>query len=309
MKQKNFKKSLALITLIVLFLFTMPTSVLATSDLTQDNSIYSSPWIKSFTLSNTCIIPDTDEQKDYKVPNPNPNPKLDPTPIYIPVNHGSYRTIKNAEIKQSMNETSPTITTIAMGKEIPIYLYKDGWYKTKYKNKIGYVKSENIYTPKVTREDLIETGLKLVGKIPYFWGGKSPAGWDSRWNKPMKITSKGSSNTGKTLPYGLDCSGFVGWVFETAGLGKTLSQGGTYYQWENSYSIDESEAIPGDLVFKQPPQNKGINHVGIYLGKNKDGKHTFLHISSKKGVSIDTPDTFKHFHYFRRPYVNFSEDE
>jgi hypothetical protein len=53
-----------------------------------------------------------------------------------------------------------------------------------------------------------------VGKVNYFWGGKSLVlGWDSRWGTSMKVTAAGSSTTGTYRPYGLDCSGFVDWVF------------------------------------------------------------------------------------------------
>lgn len=42
------------------------------------------------------------------------------------------------------------------------------------------------------RKKLIETALSLVGKVSYFWGGKSPAGWNNDWGKPKKVTGSGS---------------------------------------------------------------------------------------------------------------------
>lgn len=57
---------------------------------------------------------------------------------------------------------------------------------------------------------LAESALMLVGKVNYFWGGKSyTVGWDDRWGKPAEVTSPGHSTSGTTIPYGLDCSGFV----------------------------------------------------------------------------------------------------
>lgn len=47
------------------------------------------------------------------------------------------------------------------------------------------------------RAKVVEAAYSLVGKVPYFWGGKSSAiGWDSRWEKPARITAAGISATG-----------------------------------------------------------------------------------------------------------------
>ena len=61
------------------------------------------------------------------------------------------------------------------------------------------------------RRAVIEHALTLVGKVNYFWGGKSLVlGWDSRWGTTMQVTAAGSSSSGTYRPYGLDCSGFCG---------------------------------------------------------------------------------------------------
>lgn len=58
------------------------------------------------------------------------------------------------------------------------------------------------------RRAVIKTACSLVGKVNYFWGGKSLVmGWDSRWGTMQKVTADGSSSTGTYRPYGLDCSG------------------------------------------------------------------------------------------------------
>lgn len=38
-------------------------------------------------------------------------------------------------------------------------------------------------------------------------------GWDSRWGTMQKVWAAGSPSTGTYRPYGMDCSGFVDWVF------------------------------------------------------------------------------------------------
>ena len=58
------------------------------------------------------------------------------------------------------------------------------------------------------RRAVVETACRLVGKVNYFWGGKSLViGWDSRWGELRQVTAAGSSTTGTYRPYGLDCSG------------------------------------------------------------------------------------------------------
>lgn len=159
-------------------------------------------------------------------------------------------------------------------------------------------------TTSVTREKVRETALSLVGKVPYFWGGKSSAGWNSKWNQPVKVTAAGSSTTGTYQPYGLDCSGFIDWTYKTAGVGNIFSAGGTSYQWGKTYAISQANLQPGDLVFKQVPGSSGTNHVGIYIGKRSDGRNLYCHCAWSQGVTVDSYAGFK---YFRRPYLNFGD--
>ena len=57
-------------------------------------------------------------------------------------------------------------------------------------------------------EAVIRTACSLVGKVNYFWGGKSLViGWDARWGEVRQVTAAGSSTTGTYRSYGLDCSG------------------------------------------------------------------------------------------------------
>ena len=58
------------------------------------------------------------------------------------------------------------------------------------------------------REAVVRTACSLVGKVNYFWGGKSLViGWDVRWGELRQVTAAGNSTTGTYRPYGLDCSG------------------------------------------------------------------------------------------------------
>ena len=64
---------------------------------------------------------------------------------------------------------------------------------------------------------------RFVGKVNYFWGGKSSAiGWDSAWGTMRRVTAAGSPSSGTIRAYGLDCSGFVTWAFNNSSMGCLL---------------------------------------------------------------------------------------
>ncbi|MCJ8010148.1 C40 family peptidase [Paenibacillus sp. KQZ6P-2] len=147
---------------------------------------------------------------------------------------------------------------------------------------------------------VIETALTLEGKVGYFWGGKSPPGWNSNWGMMFLVTAPGSDKTGTNQPYGLDCSGFIDWVFKTAGLGNVFSAGGTSYQWTRTSQISKDEMKPGDLIFKDMPGQGGINHIGIFIGKDQNNNNLYIHCQSGTGVVINS---YKGFKYPRRPLL------
>ena len=158
---------------------------------------------------------------------------------------------------------------------------------------IAFVNQQNC---NATRKHILTTALSLVGKVPYFWGGKSAAGWNDEWNTPKLVTASGSSTTGTIRPYGLDCSGFTDWVYKTA-LGVSLYEG-TWNQWDNTYAITESELLPGDLGFMAEPGTVPVNHVLIYAGKGENGEQMWVHCASGTGVVLNSPD---YVTQYRRP--------
>ena len=146
-----------------------------------------------------------------------------------------------------------------------------------------------------TRKEIMRVAISLVGKVPYFWGGKSPPGWNNEWNTPKLVTSTGSSETGTIRPYGLDCSGFTTWVYNTA-IGFNIGEG-TTNQWNNTEEITETQLLPGDFGFKDTPYDSGINHVLLYVGKDDSGNNLWVNCAGGTGVIIDSPDYVR---YFRR---------
>lgn len=135
------------------------------------------------------------------------------------------------------------------------------------------------------RKAVVETAVQLVGRVSYFWGGKSlTLGWDDRWGTPMEVTAAGSGSTGTVRPFGLDCSGFVDWTFYNATNGSYYPGRGGGAATQHSYctNIAWSDAQPGDLVFY--PDD---SHVGIVGGKDADGNLLIVHCSGgANGVVI-----------------------
>lgn len=135
------------------------------------------------------------------------------------------------------------------------------------------------------RKAVVETAVQLVGRVSYFWGGKSlTLGWDDRWGTPMEVTAAGSGSTGTVRPFGLDCSGFVDWTFYNATNGSYYPGRGGGAATQHSYctNISWSDAQPGDLVFY--PDD---SHVGIVGGKDADGNLLIVHCSGgANGVVI-----------------------
>jgi cell wall-associated NlpC family hydrolase len=107
-------------------------------------------------------------------------------------------------------------------------------------------------------ETLINNAMQLIG-VRYRWGGNSPQS-------------------------GLDCSGFVRYVFNDT-FGFLLPRKSAQMS-KVGLEIGKEELRPGDLVFFNTMRH-AFSHVGIYVGDNK-----FIHAPSK-GKSIRVDDMTK----------------
>lgn len=145
------------------------------------------------------------------------------------------------------------------------------------------------------RHKAVETALQLVGKVNYFWGGKSYViGWDSRWGQLMKVTSDGSSTTGTFRPFGLDCTGFMDWTLRNAGL----PSDGHWYIGTNLTEVTQAEALPGDMALYPD-----ASHIGMVVGRDSAGKLLICHCSSGANNVVVTEFAASGFTALGRPSI------
>lgn len=166
------------------------------------------------------------------------------------------------------------------------------------------------------RSDIVDVGRSLIG-LYYFYAGKyDKKGFNPDWGsvKTCTIPTDNGKPIVRSQPYGLDCSGFVAWSYINS-IG-THPGGGTSGQIGKSVPISESELRPGDLGFYKLNSKKGINHVGIFIGRDEEGTAMFLHCGGTRWKDANHPfgqvivsklgKAYKgyksvDFKYFRRP--------
>lgn len=125
------------------------------------------------------------------------------------------------------------------------------------------------------RKQVIKTALSLVGMVPYYYGGKPHnTGWNDNWWEEITPDPKGRRKAG------LDCSGYVQWVFATAGfnggnLDPSLLSTGSISKLQY---ITKDELQPGDIGLKYQGDSR---HTGIYMGND-----TWIHCSSSGTVVV-----------------------
>lgn len=145
------------------------------------------------------------------------------------------------------------------------------------------------------RRKAVETALQLVGKVNYFWGGKSYViGWDSRWGQLVKVTSPGNSTTGTYRPYGLDCTGFIDWALRNAGL----PSDGHWYIGTNLTEVIAADAQPGDLALYPD-----ASHIGMVVGRDESGNLLICHCSSGRNNVVVTEFAASGFTALGRPGI------
>ncbi|MBB5181332.1 peptidoglycan endopeptidase LytE [Planomicrobium koreense] len=165
-------------------------------------------------------------------------------------------------VTQIMNWNSLTSSTIRVGQ------------KLKVQNTVVATQptpkpvSNPAPAPSGTAGNLISIATSQLG-TPYVWGGAAVGGFD--------------------------CSGYIYYVFNQAGI-KIPRTNTTGY---DARSYDVSNPQVGDLVFFANTYKPGISHMGIYLGNNN-----FIHAGGDRVQITSLSDSYwgKKFDGFKRFY-------
>jgi cell wall-associated NlpC family hydrolase len=118
--------------------------------------------------------------------------------------------------------------------------------------------------------------IKRIEKNLRDMGGKAIDGAAEISSLALSLIGVDYKFGGNTPEQGLDCSGFVRYVFQHAtgiSLPRTSREQATVGK-----SIERDELQPGDLVFFNTRRLQ-FSHVGVYLGENR-----FVHSPSKGGA-------------------------
>ena len=104
---------------------------------------------------------------------------------------------------------------------------------------------------------IVSIGMQYVG-YRYVWGG--------------------------TTPSGFDCSGFLYYVYNKAGVRMPRDMAS---QLNSSPRVSSSDLQPGDLLFWSNTYKRGLSHAGIYIGNGK-----FVHAENERtGVVVSSMNT------------------
>lgn len=195
--------------------------------------------------------------------------------LYSTLFHGSYifaNALKYAGVNVDPTDPNSYMNTLPQGEWKPSG--DSVWMQ-------DYIGNTSVVTEK--REKILTEAYKWLGSW-YVLGG---------WDPPVKDSSgnwiNGSPISGNGSMKGFDCSRYVQYVYQTV-LGVDISRS-TWSQRanENTYVINQSELLPGDLVYYYGP-SADWGHVSFYLG-DKDGVRYYMHAPyDNKPLSITTWD-------------------
>jgi len=150
-------------------------------------------------------------------------------------------------IHQSPDRASATFRDITLLSSLPVIDHQSGWVKLLLPDGlVGWMEDNPAHIPSnMDLERLLATALQFLG-IQYFWGGRSPKGFD--------------------------CSGFIQSIFNLNGLQLPRD---AYLQAEMGEQISDNYETweVGDLIFFSERPAK-ITHVALSLGAGD-----FIHAS------------------------------
>lgn len=151
----------------------------------------------------------------------------------------------------------------------------------------------------------LSTSNIRVGQVLKIQGGTAPAPSPVQVSNPAASSKAGQvlsiARTQLGVPYawggttssGFDCSGYLYYVYNRAGI--TIPRTNTIGYYASSFTVSSPQ--PGDLVFFKNTYRPGISHVGIYIGNN-----SFIHAGGDRVQITSLNDSYwgKHFDSYKR---------
>lgn len=203
----------------------------------------------------------------------------------VTLNKTAYISSTGINFREEPNTDSKILKVFSQNAKITILEEQGTWYKIKYNDKEGYVLKEYVSDKKVevtsrSAEDRTKTTTENKAS--------ETTNNTKIEETTTKISSKGQDAAnyvkqfvgckyvyGGSTPKGFDCSGLTMYVYKKYGV--SLSHSATA-QSKVGTKVERANLQPGDLIFfRNYRTNKGIGHVGIYIGNNK-----FVHASTEK---------------------------
>lgn len=215
----------------------------------------------------------------------------------------AYIKVEQLNFRKKTSTDSEVIDTLKMNTKVEVLGTEGEWSKIKYNGKQGYVATKYLSDTKVEVTNRLAT--QRTSNTNTDKSSETPTketntkSEDSAKTTPAENTSNNNSKKselvayakqflgsryvhGGTSPKGFDCSGFTQYVYKHFGYNISRSSSA---QSKNGTYVEKSNLQVGDLVFfSNYKTNKGIGHVGIYIGNNQ-----FIHASTEKtGVIISS---------------------
>ena len=141
------------------------------------------------------------------------------------------------------------------------------------------------------RKAVIKFALSSVGKIPYYWGGKaSAASYEKNgFGRVIEADYKGR------VLRGLDCSGWVQWVYWSAIGNRLNGASSTATLIGEGQKIKRSELQPGDIIVRVGADS----HVVMFLQWVGNGNMIVIHENSGAN-NVSVSEVTANYPYYRK---------
>ncbi|OON86011.1 hypothetical protein BXO88_09235 [Oribacterium sp. C9] len=141
------------------------------------------------------------------------------------------------------------------------------------------------------RKSVIRFALESVGKIPYYYGGKA----GSRGYEKNHFGSIVSSDYRGRVLRGLDCSGWIQWVYWSA-IGDDLNgSASTSSLVGEGEKIKRADLQPGDIIIREGSDS----HVVMFLSWSGNGKMIAIHENSTAN-NVSVNEVTASYPYYRK---------